>query len=267
MSSRSGGDSAALYGLKSLFSNDVTRKRTPIESPMSSISVKRRKISSNKADNERNQDSTAKPNIPDPKKHTGTPTVFLCDLFQAMHGIRLQVKKTSELEDGFFYHASQDQISAYTTDIVNAVRENDVCQLRMMYQADPRKVHCTNQFGESLLHRACRLGHQEMAAFLMQDAKVIVRITDDCGRNPLHDTCWNPNPQLEICGWLMQQDPFLFLLADKRGFTPFDYARSQHWPTWKEFFHEHRGYLDAILEDKETLSKFTNDKMPGEASI
>jgi Ankyrin repeats (3 copies) len=253
-------DSGALYGLKSVFS-DVSRKRTPKESTLA-MSSKRRKVSSG---TEQEQDSSSL-NLPDPRTHNGTPTEFLCDLFQAMHGIQLQVKKTSDVDHHLFSTASQEQIAAYTTDVVNMVRENQVDELRTLHQADARKVHCTNQFGESLLHRACRLGHEETTDFLLHDAKVNVRVADDYGRNPLHDTCWNPSPQPKICGWLMKQDPFLFLMADKRGFSPFDYARSHHWLTWKEYLYENRNCLDKILGDPDMLSKFTAEKTLGNGS-
>lgn len=264
MSSNGRRDSASLYGLKSIF-GDIPRKRISNEACRAVPLVKRRKLSSSTSlDGEENETSPStscsQSHLPDPKKHNGTPTTFLCDLFEAMHGIRLQVKKSCELKAGFFQPATDEQIAAYTTEIVNLVRENDVEKLRTLHQVDPNQVHCTNQFGESLLHRACRLGHQETASFLLQHANVTVRITDDCGRNPLHDTCWNPTPQLKICEWLMERDPSLFLIADKRGFSPFDYARSHHWLAWKEFLYEHRRYLDKLMDNHETLSMFTVDK-------
>jgi hypothetical protein len=263
MSSNRRRDSASLYGLKSIF-GDVARKRN--SNPVSAVPhVKRRKLLSctttDEEENETSPSNSSQRNLPDPRKHNGTPTTFLCDLFEAMHGIRLHVKKSSELDAGFFLPATDEQIAAYTTEIVNFVRENNVEKLRILHQEDSSKVHCTNQFGESLLHRACRLGFQETTAFLLQHADVTVRIVDDCGRNPLHDTCWNPTPQLKICGWLMERDPSLFLIADKRGFSPFDYARSHHWLTWKEFLYENRRNLDQLIENRETLSMFTNEKL------
>lgn len=267
MSSHGRCDSADLYGLKSVFSEVVsTRKRNPTHnSHNDETTVKRRKVCS---DDDTTSTATTTSSLPDPKSHTGSPTAFLCDLFQAMHGIRLQVRKTSEWKSADFFQpsATEAQIAAYTIDIVNMVRENQVDDLRSTYYgkdkdaATTAKVHCRNAFGESLLHRACRLGHNETTQFLLQDAQVNVRVVDDYGRTPLHDTCWNPTPQLQICEWLLQQDPFLCLVADKRGFSPFDYARSHHWLPWKEFLYQNRHYLDAMLQQTNTLALFTEEE-------
>jgi hypothetical protein len=95
-----------------------------------------------------------------------------------------------------------------------------------------------------------------MAKFLLsEEVKLNVRVRDDYGRTPLHDACWHPEPQLEICGWIIEQDPSLFLVADKRGFSPFQYARPNDWPVWREFLFQNRERL-AALAQTEVLSKF-----------
>jgi hypothetical protein len=260
-------DDPSLYGLNGIL-GDVGKKRNSNDICWVVPPVKRRKpirspTSVGAGEDTSSSLSRLQSNLPCPKQHNGTPTAFLCDLFEAMHGIRLHVKKSSELGANFFQQVSEEQIAAYTTEIVNFVRENNVEKLRALHEENPSRVHCANQFGESLLHRACRLGLEEMTSFLLQDANVTVRIADDCGRNPLHDTCWNPTPQLQICAWLMKRDPSLFLIADMRGFSPFDYARSHHWLTWKEFLYENRRVFDKLVENQETLSMFSKEEPMG----
>jgi len=154
------------------------------------------------------------------------------------------------VDDGFRYHVpTEEQLAGYTTDVVSAARNNNLDELKRIY--DLRQNHdqetqnsCRidgiSQFGETLLHLACRRGYSDMVTFLVETCDVPTRVVDDFGRNPVHDACWNPVPQLEICQTLIGQDPVLFLQADKRGFTPFEYARPQHWIQWKKFLWENR---------------------------
>ena len=47
----------------------------------------------------------------------------------------------------------------------------------------------------------------------------------------------------------MEKEPSLFLLKDKRNFSPFDYTRQEHWGLWKRF----------LLENKELFKKMESD--------
>jgi hypothetical protein len=191
---------------------------------------------------------TALPDLNDPCG----PDKFLAQLVQAEYGLILNVKPAKKLKN--FYHAvTEAQIVAYTTELVSLAQNNDVSGLRSMSNSG-RSLNCSNRFGESLLHMACRRGFDDMVDLLTEQPNVSVRIADDGGRNPLHDTCWNPSPQLQICKLIMQKDPTLFFISDSRGFTPFDYARREHWGVWKQF----------LLDNKECLRKLTE---PSVASL
>jgi hypothetical protein len=92
-----------------------------------------------------------------------------------------------------------------------------------------------------------------MVQFLLSEpVNLNVRIRDDFGRSPLHDACWNPEPQLEIASWIMQRDPSLFLIADKRGFSPFQYARPSDYPVWRQFLFGQREHLEALTGPEAT---------------
>ena len=155
------------------------------------------------------------------------------------------------VDDSFRYHVpTEEQLAGYTTDVVSAARQNNLDELKRIYdlqQKQGRDIHSRpcridgiSQFGETLLHLACRRGYSDMVTFLIETCDVPTRVVDDFGRNPVHDACWNPVPQLDICQTLIGHDPVLFLQADKRGFTPFEYARPQHWIQWKKFLWENR---------------------------
>jgi ankyrin repeat protein len=182
--------------------------------------------------------------LPDPKGPDG-PNEFIAQLVQAEYGLSLKVKPAAELKN-FFRAVTEEQVVAYTTELVSVARNNDVSGLRSM-SSSGNSLNCSNRFGESLLHLACRRGFEDMVDLLTEQPNVSVRIADDGGRNPLHDTCWNPSPQLHICKVIMEIDPTLFFISDSRGFTPFDYARPEHWSTWKQF----------LLDNKRCLRKLT----------
>ena len=96
-----------------------------------------------------------------------------------------------------------------------------------------------------------------MTKFLLSpEVDLNVRVRDDYGRTPLHDACWNPEPQLEICTLLLQRDPSLFLVADARGFTPFQYARKSDWNVWRQFLFDHREHLRPLARP-DIASKFS----------
>jgi hypothetical protein len=183
--------------------------------------------------------------LPDPKG-PDSPDKFLQILLRAQYGLTMNVKPSTELCD-FFPTATEEQIAAYTTQIVSAARKNEVSELRRLCDAGS-SMKCFNRFGETLLHMACRRGFKDMVEFLLEQPAIGVRVVDDCGRSPIHDLCWNPTPQLEICKWIMERDPSLFFVSDRRGFSPFDYARPQHWNIWKQFLLDNKGCFEKMTE-------------------
>jgi len=199
---------------------------------------------------------------PDPKMMDVDPDTFLKLLVEARCGYRPVVKASvgPELEKvQFFTPPTLEQIAAYESDVINAGRDNNVGALKSFYFVEQKPMECSNRFGESLLHLACRRGFTEMTAFLLQqqDGPLLsARIRDDCGRTPFHDACWNATPQLDICKMLLEKDPTLLLLSDKRGHTPFQYARSEHWGIWRDFLFENRMLFDTLAE-KETMEVFS----------
>jgi ankyrin repeat protein len=198
--------------------------------------------------------------LPDPAVIT-SPDDYLVRLVKALCGVSVKSKSGLELVD-FFPTVTEQQMASYTTEITTAARQNDIETLKKLCSTDDKSsscyssLNCANRFGETLLHIACRRGYKDLVRHLLDQPKISVRVIDDGGRTPLHDTCWNPNPQLEVAQWIIVQDPSLFLIADKRGFTPFQYARPEHWRQWRQFLFENQESLKK-LADASNLSKFT----------
>ncbi|GKY98949.1 hypothetical protein MPSEU_000850700 [Mayamaea pseudoterrestris] len=197
--------------------------------------------------------------LPDPVKSTLNPDEYLLALIEAMYGVKPVVKAALELVD-YFDIITEEQMAAYNMDVVTACRQNDVEKLQSFVEASGRDVlDCYNRFGEGLLNMACRRGFKDIVKFLLSDkVKLSIRIRDDYGRTPMHDTCWNPEPQTEIVSWLMAVDPTLFLVADKRGFTPFQYARQNDWPVWRQFLFSNRDRLSGLFADPRVLKQFVS---------
>jgi Ankyrin repeats (3 copies) len=195
--------------------------------------------------------------LPDPKETKVEPDEYLQQLVKALYGIDVKVRNGLDLGDDYFKPITEAQQAAYTMEVLTPARENDVKTLKELVAAKgPQVVDCVNRFGESLLNLACRRGFTEVAEFLLSDEiNLDVRLKDDFGRTPLHDACWHPKPQLDICGWLIKRDPSLLLVTDKRGNTPFMYARAEDFATWRQFLFDNRDSLQLLTEPL-TLKQF-----------
>jgi hypothetical protein len=147
---------------------------------------------------------------------------------------------------GFFEEAKDEEIKAYGLDVLKAIREGDIEQLRAFHN-EGRPLKCSNRFGESLLHLACRKGLLSVVDFLINEIGVPLNVVDDMGRNPLHDAFWAIEPNLELVDVLVTQCPDLLLVSDKRGHTPFSYARREHWSKWVTYLKERSNLLAPTL--------------------
>lgn len=165
----------------------------------------------------------------------------------------------SVTQDSYYLSYSEDHLQAYTTDKVNAVQCNDVPALRSLLDAG-HLMQASNRFGESLLHTSCRRGFADVVDFFVGEARVCPRVRDDMGRTPMHDACWSSSPpNHDIMKMLICAAPELLLSKDKRGHSPFDYARREYWPNWVAFLNEHRQFIvnslvSSYLDGQEELA-------------
>lgn len=197
-----------------------------------------------------------------------SPDTYIEYLFESILGFAptpqptLKVSsKTFIHDDGHQQHSTlfippitEDQLSNYGVDVVTACRDENLEELRSLHEGG-RSLSCCNRFGESLLHMACRRGFQSIVTFLTASAGCAIRITDDCGRTPLHDALWNRDCQYSIVDMLVTSDPSLLLLCDKHGHTPFEYSRREHWGVWKQFLWDRREHIQHAM-DAHTMELF-----------
>lgn len=197
------------------------------------------------------------PILPDYNTVGMDPDVYMCQLVEALYGVKLQQKSGLDLK-GFFPPIAETQYAAYNLEVVSACRERNIDALRHICETKGRQaLDCFNRFGESLLNLACRRGFNEIVSYLLSgEVGLNVRMRDDYGRTPLHDACWNPSPLIEICSWILEKEPALFFIRDKRGYTPFQYARKSDWLVWRKFLFDHH-HLLAPLVHPEILKDFS----------
>ena len=143
---------------------------------------------------------------------------------------------------------SQAEVSAYDADVLKAIRDSDLETLQKFHLAG-RPLKCSNRFGESLLHLACRKSLSKVVQFLVYEAKVPLNVRDDMGRSPLHDAFWSPTVNTELVDLIVTKCPDLLLLADKRGHTPLNYARKHHWAEWNQYLESRKDMICPKILD------------------
>ncbi len=88
--------------------------------------------------------------------------------------------------------------------------------------------------------------------FLIERAKVSIRLRDDFGKTPLHDAFWTATPNVKLVELLVEHCPSLLFVSDVRGHSPLQYARVEHHKLWIDFLNERRS---IILKGREDIEK------------
>jgi hypothetical protein len=134
----------------------------------------------------------------------------------------------------FFLEITEDSLAAYQADVIQAIREEDIEALRRIKNSG-RSLQGCNRYGESLMHIACRRGSPEVLSFLINEGECSLRVIDDYGRTPLHDACWQAEPNFELIDIVLDAEPDLLMLRDRRGFVALEYVRREHWGVWIQY--------------------------------
>lgn len=176
----------------------------------------------------------------DQKATDVSPQDYLVSLLESK-GAAVRISSSLATE-GFFAEPTEEEMNAYSHDVLTAIRTRDIQKLREFHESG-RPLKCSNKFGESLLHLACRRGFVDVVSFLVKEAGVTVRVIDDYGRTPLHDACWTCEPNFELLELIMTCCPELLFMSDRRGNTPLQYARREHWEAYNKFLNERQDLL------------------------
>jgi ankyrin repeat protein len=163
-------------------------------------------------------------------KETTAPEMDIKQIIQPSHSIT-----------NFFLNPTEKDLKSYSSPVIQATRAGDIPALRTLADSGV-SLQCCNKFGESLIHLTCRRGLDHVAEFLLREAKVMARVKDDYGRTPMHDACWTTKPNFRLMRLLIQEEPRLLFLSDRRSHTPLNYIRREHWSVWVSF-------LESIKDD------------------
>jgi len=177
------------------------------------------------------------------------PCNYLMKLFQNKD---IQNTTTTTRIDSFsieqaLYFESYQESAEIPTDILKALRTSNVEQLRAFLKEKKNSLkECRNQFGENLLHLACRMGgiSSEVITFLIQEAKVPLNVRDRFGRTPLHHACMSSHPNFDTIEFVIRHVPRIVLLfEDDTGKIPFDLIPSRCYAGWTRFLSETKNIL------------------------
>jgi len=163
------------------------------------------------------------------------PQIYLMNMLIEYANVNIHSLSYSE---EYYIPNTDENIQAYTLDIVSAVRRDDLDTLKRFKEAG-RNFQCRNKVGESLIHIACRRGSTEVVRFLIETG-CSIRVKDDCGRTPFHDALWLARPNFDLIALLIHHDAKLLLAKDNRGFYPFAYAPRDHSGDWIRFLKQKR---------------------------
>ena len=144
-----------------------------------------------------------------------------------------KINSSIETQD-YFIENTEENIASYSQDVITAIRDQNLDALQT-FHSQGRTLQSCNRFGESLIHMACRRGFNDVVYFLVKEAGVSIKVRDDYGRTPMHDACWAASPNFDLMEMLLDEEPSMILLCDKRGHTPLHYVRTEHWDMWVQF--------------------------------
>lgn len=211
---------------------DMTKKKRPDQKKKKEKKKKKR----SKKDGNKSDTSTASDSCEEIEREAGSPVTLILDELRKVTPPGLSPRTFCSIQMyECFEEWTPEQKKAYDKDAIAAIRSQDIATLQK-WKDEGRVLQAANAYGESLLHMACRRGFLNVVTFLVEDAGHNLWIRDDTGRTPLHDACWTAHPSPELVGFILDKEPDLLLVSDKRGHTPLDYARKDHWQTWLEYF-------------------------------
>jgi len=162
----------------------------------------------------------------------------------------------SIIDDDGEKSCSPFRLPATTTEEENNNENKNENDTTVMQQ---QELQACNQFGENLLHLACRMGiSRDVLEFLYDNsanggANVPLNVRDRFGRTPLHNACMSSNPQFTNIDFIISKSPRMLLFEDDNGKIPFELIPQRCFERWIRFLSEQnilQRVVSAELIDK-----------------
>ena len=154
-------------------------------------------------------------------------------LDEQMRSLGYSIDTYHTLHTGYYKSPTELQLASHGPYMTKLVKESNKEGLREALKAG-MSPHPCNQYGESLVHMACRRGDCEILNILLE-AGASVQVADDYGRTPLHDACWAAKPAFDVIEAILKLDNRLFYMKDCRGSLPLSYVHASHFVDWRIF--------------------------------
>lgn len=152
----------------------------------------------------------------------------------------------SQVPSDFFMEMTDDNVKAYTNELISAVRNEDMVFLEQ-YLSSGKNLQGCNKFGESIISRACRNRCTNIVDFFLNKAQLSIKVCDDYGRTILHDACWVSDPDFDLIQIILEKCSDLFLICDKRGHTPLTYAQKDDFEKWCSFLYQNKDKIHPTV--------------------
>jgi len=159
--------------------------------------------------------------------------------------ISLKNKKMKSRVDSFSFEQAlyfePYEESEIHIDLLRALRGADLEKLRSQMNDKDKNynLEARNQFGENLVHLACRMGlSTDVLKFLIEDAKVQINVRDRFGRTPLHNACMSALPNFNNIDYIMKSAPKMSVFEDDKNKIPFDLIPRRCYERWTRFLSE-----------------------------
>ena len=174
-------------------------------------------------------------------------TVSPQDYVDAMiYALGYSTKRHYTLESAYYNRSTPLQQASFRSHVLNLVKIGNARELKTHLQCG-LSPNPANAYGESLLHKVCRLGRSRLLQVLLEDCCVDVRVADEHGRTPLHDAC--AANSIECFELICERDLRLLYMADHLNMVPLQFVPKTAWMDWILF-------LDAKREDYWPEGKF-----------
>lgn len=175
--------------------------------------------------------ASAAPSSTPAKQEITNPQEFL-DQELAARGY--SVKRHASLQSGYHCPPNPLQLASFGNHVNQSVRQKDPQLLVDLMKVGVSPNAC-NKFGESVVHSVCRRGEAEKLQILL-DHNCSIQVSDDYGRTPLHDACWqSDNPDFDTIRILLAIDRDLMFMIDIRGSTALTYVKKENQEAWIYF--------------------------------